>query len=387
MVGSRRRAGLACAVASALALTGAFTAAASAAVSASTCRNWTGGPPPGPGTRANVLLGVTVLAPCNAWAVGYQSGTGTVSTLIEHWNGSTWAVMPSPNPGTGIVDLLRSVRGISPTDIWAVGSFSDGNGDQTLIVHWNGKTWQQVQSPDPGGSSGSDLDGVRAVSSKDAWAVGSYLAGTGDKTLILHWNGNAWKQIASPTPGGDATLSAVTATSSGNAWAVGRAFRSTGDASLILHWNGTAWKQVASPNPGASNDITAVAASSKSDAWAVGIATDNGIDQPLILRWNGRRWTHIASPDQGGSTNDNDLTGVTVVSGANAWAVGSVASGQHRQTLILHWNGARWAHVPSPNRGTANQLLGVSARSASNLWAVGTYFDGTAEQPLAIHCC
>jgi hypothetical protein len=105
------------------------------------------------------------------------------------------------------------------------------------------------------------------------------------------------------------------------------------------------------------------------------------------VRWNGRRWTHIASPDQGGSTNDNELTGVTVVSVANAWAVGTVASGQHRQTLILHWNGSRWAHVPSPNRGTADQLLGVSARSASNLWAVGTYFDGTTEQPLAVHCC
>ena len=58
--------------------------------SASTCVGWTGVQPPSPGTDSNSLLGVAVLSPCNAWAVGdYYNGT-TYQTLIEHWNGTAW---------------------------------------------------------------------------------------------------------------------------------------------------------------------------------------------------------------------------------------------------------------------------------------------------------
>jgi hypothetical protein len=390
MSASRRRAGLACAIAAALALAGTATAStsASAATPASaTCRNWTGEPPQSPGTRTNFLLSVAVLSGCDAWTVGYRSDGGAPSTLIEHWNGSAWAVIPSPNPGDGTFDMLRSVRGVSSTDVWAVGSYANGTGEQTLTLRWNGSKWKQVPSPVPGGTLRSDLEGIRAITAKNAWAVGSYLAGGHDKTLILHWNGTAWKKVASPTPGGDATLTAVTATAANNAWAVGRSFRSTGDKSLILHWNGASWKQFASPNPAGSNDLTSIAASSASNAWAVGNATSNGVDQTLILLWNGKRWSHVASPNRGGSANDNDLTGVAVSSPGGAWAVGSSASGTSRQTLILHWSGSRWTTVPSPDPGTGNQLTAVAARSAANLWTVGTYFNGTAEEPIALHCC
>jgi hypothetical protein len=41
-----------------------------------------------------VLTGVAVLSHAYAWAVGYQ---GSTKTLIEHWNGFSWKVVPSPN--------------------------------------------------------------------------------------------------------------------------------------------------------------------------------------------------------------------------------------------------------------------------------------------------
>jgi hypothetical protein len=390
MSASPRRAGLACAIAAALALAGIATASmsASAATSASaTCQNWTGEPPKAPGTTTNFLMSVSVLTSCDAWTVGYQSDGGASSTLTEHWNGSGWAVVSSPNPGDGTLDQLTSVRGISPSDIWAVGTYSDGTSAKTLTLHWNGSKWTQVPSPDPAGSTRSGLAGVRAVTAKNAWAVGSYFAGGTSKTLILHWNGTAWKQVASPSPGGDATLAAVTATSSSNAWAVGRSLQSSGDKSLILHWNGASWKQVASPNRAGSNDLTSIAASSASNAWAVGVATSNGIDQTLALHWNGRRWNPVASPDPGGSGNDNGLNAVAVSAPSEAWAVGSSASGPSRHTLILHWSGSRWIRVPSPNPATANNLTAVAARSADNLWAVGTYVNGTVIEPIALHCC
>jgi hypothetical protein len=64
--------------------------------------------------------------------VGFQTGGGTNATLTEHWSGSAWTVVPSPAPGT--LSLLRSVRGTSPSDVWAVGSYSDGTSQNTLAV-------------------------------------------------------------------------------------------------------------------------------------------------------------------------------------------------------------------------------------------------------------
>jgi hypothetical protein len=78
-------------------------------------------------------------------------------------------------------------------------------------------------------SIAGELNGVAATSASNAWAVG---AGPGG-TLILHWNGTAWKQV--PTPGtGELT---VAAPPGGLAWAVGY----TGRKTLILRWNGTTW--------------------------------------------------------------------------------------------------------------------------------------------------
>ena len=77
---------------------------------------------------------------------------------------------------------------------------------------------------------------MTATSARNAWAVG--ITST-SKTLILRWNGSAWKLIRSPNPSaGRDILGGVTATSARNAWAVG----SAGSGTLILRWNGTAWK-------------------------------------------------------------------------------------------------------------------------------------------------
>ena len=110
------------------AVTGARPGVAPAAVSASaaTCGAWSGSQPPSPGTEDNNLNGVTVLSPCDAWAVGFDLDSGGMDkTLTEHWNGSTWTVVPSPNVA-GLDNILNGVRAESPTDIWAVGESAPG---------------------------------------------------------------------------------------------------------------------------------------------------------------------------------------------------------------------------------------------------------------------
>lgn len=67
-----------------------------------------------------------------------------------------------------------------------------GHTTSTLILRWNGTAWKQVPTPrNPFPGRGEGLAGVAAVSASDAWAVG-YAAG-GGAGWIVHWNGKAWK--------------------------------------------------------------------------------------------------------------------------------------------------------------------------------------------------
>src|SRR4030095_1568022 len=68
----------------------------------------------------NELHGVSALAENDVWAVGVSYNTERTlgSTLIEHWNGSRWSVVASPNPSSS-VNKLNAVAAVSPNDVWA----------------------------------------------------------------------------------------------------------------------------------------------------------------------------------------------------------------------------------------------------------------------------
>jgi hypothetical protein len=384
------------------------------------CQSWSGVPPPSPGNDGNFLLGVTVLSACNAWAAGDDTDqTSGTATLIEHWDGGSWTVVPSPNIG-GVFSALGSISAASATSIWAVGTFLDGHSTfQPVVLHWNGLRWSQQTVPPV---SGGSLNGVRAVSASDVWAVGS--AG-GGAALILHWDGSGWKRVPSPDPGSGASddLLGVAATAHNDAWAVGERFvfppataagrasaagrgpvpppgagfpgaawhparaAASGDTTLIMHWNGSAWQRVPSPRLAAMGTLMSVAASSAGNAWAVGSAPSSQGDTTttLTLHWNGSAWSQVPTP--GPSASGSALAGVAVTSASNAWAVGFVNSDTGgQQALLLHWNGSGWATAATPGAAGAVGLSAVAAQSAGNAWAVG-FSGGSPPQAAAIHCC
>src|SRR5215470_3798380 len=123
------------------------------------CQSWTSTLPPSPGSGDNEFFGVTALSACDVWAVGNYRAvpTGPLLSLAEHWNGTAWKVVPTPDPGTSI-NFLRAVSAFSASNVWAVGHADDS----TLILHWNGTAWAQKPSPSPG--VGNDLSGVDVVS-------------------------------------------------------------------------------------------------------------------------------------------------------------------------------------------------------------------------------
>jgi hypothetical protein len=187
------------------------------------------------------------------------------------------------------------------------------------------------------------LQAVAATSASSAWAVGFAFSGK-DKTLILRWNGTAWKRVLSPTPVGGAALNGLAATSASSVWAVGcSACTSRRPRTLILRWNGTAWAAVTSPTPAGGAFLNDVTATSARKAWAVGQAGSGTTRKrtTLILRWNGTAWTRVPSPTPGGGAL---LVSVAATSGRNAWAVGQTAtySTPNPRTVELHWNGTAW---------------------------------------------
>src|SRR5205085_2186818 len=139
-----------------------------------------------------------VSSPDDLWAVGYFHDNDIRRTLIEHWDGSQWSIIPSPNASSAD-NLLQAVAVVAPDDVWAVGYYSNSSGTNslTLAEHWNGSDWSIVSSPSVGAYS-NVLAGVAAVSGSDVWAVGTSANDSGhSQTLTLHWNGGDWNVVGS----------------------------------------------------------------------------------------------------------------------------------------------------------------------------------------------
>src|SRR5439155_10420175 len=114
------------------------TSAPRAAVPAGT---WSIVASPNPGTTQNNLLGVTCVSASDCWAVGsYVAGSGAPRTLIEHWDGTVWAVVSSPNASLPN-NVLAGVTCVSASDCWAVGYYITAPAVyQTFIEPWDGSS-------------------------------------------------------------------------------------------------------------------------------------------------------------------------------------------------------------------------------------------------------
>lgn len=343
-----------------------------------------------PGTSANALLAAAAISSTNAWAVGTMTNTGgSQQTLIEQWNGTAWNTVPSPNVGPGN-NVLSGIAPVSAGNIWAVGSYLNGSGiAQTLIEHWNGTSWRVVASPNVG-SSGNQLRGVVAVSARNIWAVGYSNYPSASTTLVEQWNGRSWSVVASPNVSGAAQslLTGVALVTSTDIWAVGYSIDASGvNHTLIENDNGLNWNIASTPNVGTGNNSLYGAAlvPNTSTLWTAGISTGgNGSYQTLVENWNGVGWSVVASPDA--STNTNVLNAVTSISATDAWIVGSYAdSNGVSQTLIENWDGTAWNLVSSPGTGTGDALDGVTfVPHSSDAWAVG--YSHNSQQSLIEFC-
>jgi len=122
-------------------------------------------------------------------------------TLVLHWNGTKWTRQTSPNPPVSATSSLFGVACITATNCEAVGAYTWTSARRGFIEHWNGTNWAIVTTPNPTGAN-SGLGGVACASAALCNAVGYYTVGTVTKSLVLQRNGIKWSIVASPNPKG-----------------------------------------------------------------------------------------------------------------------------------------------------------------------------------------
>jgi hypothetical protein len=346
------------------------------------------------GTSDNSLGAVGGSSPDDVWAVGdflpdkANSNQDATLSLAEHFDGTRWSVVPTPNVGPNFNSFygLAASRGKA----WAVGEHLNAQyRDRALIEVWNGIKWTVADNPQPG-TLRDMLFAASALTPSDVWVVGDQEGPNGKfETLAEHWNGKAWSAVPTPDPGTTGNhLYGVDALSTDDVWAVGQQLGAAApDQGLVEHWNGRSWSVVTTPvSTSASVMLDAVGVNSSGEVWAAGEAVDpaqGGL--PFVEHYKSGAWHIDALPASAGSTW-SDLYGVAIAKGA-VWVVGTYVNlkTENNETLVLQGVGGKWTVDKGPNPGSGSNILGGIANVDGQLWAAGVYDNGGSEIPLLEH--
>jgi hypothetical protein len=220
--------------------------------------------------------------------------------LAEVWNGKSWRIVPAPDP-SGNQSQLEQVSCVSRAAFCiAVGHYYSPNQLQvvTLSESWNGARWTVLATPNPAGSSDSELYGVSCSSRSNCTAAGvglhiisgSPLVYTNPK-IVEHWNGWRWKiqKISDPPGTQNAFLYAVSCPTAHACIAAG-SYNKQGDGSfarpLVDRLDGGRWHAETPPIPGYSNSpLEDISCASPTACTAVGSYSDRtGRERLLAIR-------------------------------------------------------------------------------------------------------
>ena len=294
------------------------------------------------------LYAVRGLSATNVWAVGSRGAA-------YHFDGTTWS---RSDAGTGAT--LFDVFPLSVNDVWAVG-------ERGLVLRNQGSGWREVgwvpnaAYPDAGLSTSGqprwDLGGVSATASA-VWVVGG--GGT-----IAHFAAGTMQVVQTTNPNAPGTdFFKVMNRDDGEWWA-------GGGATMMYDGGSAGWL----PSRGSVFVLFSIAAAANPtthEPILVGAGTGFGSNEGGILQYS---YTDPSTypwqpPGFVPSKYDlnRDLRGIWLDPGAHGWTVG--LDGELVELDIVP---RRYARHVSP---THDHLLGVWGTSVSSTWAVGGRSEG-----------
>ena len=277
------------------------------------------------------LTDLAMVSDNEGWAIGSDAANAGHG-VIFHYSHDQWLQMSAP----GGVGAFASIAMLSASDGWIVGA-------QGLILHYDGQSWQSVQSP-----VHTPLGSIAMVSPTEGWAVGNDL---------LHYSHGAWTRVA----GCPDFLSQFQMLSSTEGWAVG--------SRHIWHYVNNAWipSIVRNANSGAhfktppnypftQPQALSISMLSSSEGWAVGPGQEN------MLHYQKGQWQPAQSPDPSA-----DLQAVAMVSPGEGWAMG--VENVPKTNVIYHYLNGHWGSIISP---TSQAITRIIMLSPDEGWAVGS---------------
>ena len=221
-----------------------------------------------------------------------SNAASTWLTLTESWDGSTWRIVPSPNP-TGVAGSeLIGVSCPGPNSCVAVGESFDNTGNSfTLAEIWDGSTWSLVTTPNAASGSEDVLNAVSCVSSSQCTAVGQYAAlNEAMPPLVELWNDTEWSLVAGVR--GNGQLAGIDCTGGSTCMAVG----SYADDEIDGTWSKAG---IAKPTGTYGPVLASVSCTSASHCIAVGFSTGKASDTTYNLSeiWTGSSWALLSTPN------------------------------------------------------------------------------------------
>ena len=240
-----------------------------------------------------------VVSPTEVWVAGYSGS----AAIVARWNGNAWATVYTQPVANRHLTVFEGIAAGPGGHVWAVGWDRDYNAPgrpvSSLVVHFDTSTWTRESTPNP--ANRNTLNDVVALDNGDVFAAGVAQTTSGGgivpRSLLLRRTGGSWSSLNVPPgeTGSQDQLLSVAAVSGTSVWAVGY-YNSPSSGlyePLLVHWtaNGAAGTlATAQPSPAltVSGLAAGVTASPGGTLWAAGYTSPPGAgNATLILKGTG----------------------------------------------------------------------------------------------------
>lgn len=275
--------------------------------------------PPGTtymGSNSFSNLTVRMYSATDGWIMPFQSQTNGQATLL-HYDGTAWRIVKTPYISTDLKFYqFYDFAVTGPNELWIAGNYTDDSGTassgQTVrIIHYLNGQWSASTNL-PGGPNGT-IDQIAMASSTNGWAYGEI--GQGYPSVLLHYDGKSWQKAALPYTAADSLggLAGLTTGPDGSLWAIetegiNGSIANTVSKKLVHLVNGQ-WQSQTLPNPSTdpllpfqAGEVVPLA---NGDIWVMGDILHQrncgplevtGIAQGVILQEHNGQWTQTIEP-------------------------------------------------------------------------------------------
>jgi hypothetical protein len=336
------------------------------------------------------LVGISCPSRLDCVAVGsFHNAADRELPLVERWDGNAWSVEATPLPAKATAGTLLDVACTSAAGCTAVGTYQNSSFTTIpLIEHLDGGSW--TIQPTPRSAALNDFRPASVSCPSASMCVAAGFSESDNQPHAARWNGSKWSLMRTRSVGENGgSLYGVSCTSTSACTAVGSRTDPKTDCGvpLVEAWNGRRWSIRPSPAPGpcGSSDeaLRAVSCLSATACNAVGyddsMNAGPGIGVPLLERSSARSWSVQPSPDiryledpwGGGGW----LNGVSCKPRGSCVAVGAASSEIITRPLVMRWAGDKWTVDTTARLPLDGGLEAVSCSSMTACTAVG--FDDT----------